>query len=81
MADLFYKDLFVLGCGSLLGSCKYSCLFYPGRGGGQVEYFSRYPLVFGGFYEEVWDQGRVWGLSGNFDKDLLVLRLDFLRVL
>ena len=49
--------------------------------GGQVEYFSRYPLVFGGFYEEVWDQGRVWELSGNFDKDLLVLRLDFLRVL
>ena len=34
--DNFDKDLLILVCGSLWGSCKYRCLFYMGRGGGQV---------------------------------------------
>ena len=39
---------------------------------GHVEIFAKDLLVFGVFFQEVGDQGRVWGLVENFDKDLLV---------
>ena len=44
-----------------------------GIGGVPVEKFTRDPLIFGCFYQEEGDRGRVWGLDGNFDKDILVL--------
>ena len=38
-------------------------VIYGEKGGGQVEIFTRDPLIFGCFYQEDGSQVRVWGVG------------------
>ena len=47
-------------------------LFGEGGRGSSLDLCQGSPC-FGASFQEVWDQGRVWSLAENLDKDLLVL--------
>ena len=47
------------------------------RGGSGLDFCQGSPVL-GHFFQEVRDQGRVWGSADNFDKGLLVLGCGYL---
>ena len=78
LADKFYNYLLFWAVDTCWARENRGVCSILGEGGGQVEILPGILLVFVCFYKEVWDQGRVWGLTRNFDKDILVFGRDFL---
>ena len=72
LVDNFDKYLLFLDVAPCWGHANRGIGFFWGGGRFRLTFCQGFPC-FGGFFQEVSNQGRVWGLADNFYKYLLVL--------